>query len=86
MDRKRHLSIARQRQDGLELIVGLDHRVGHFRPRRILAKVAERLDLSTVGCFCVVQKQRGVADAMIEARKYLWYHNLIVQINLHFSS
>src|SRR6266446_5544750 len=51
----------------LLLASGLDHRVGHFRPRRILAKVAERLDLSTVGCFCVVQKQRGVADAMIEA-------------------
>src|SRR5712692_11261540 len=49
--------------------MGLDHGVGHFRPLRIMAKVLERLVLSIVRCFCVAQKQKGVADAMIEAVK-----------------
>src|SRR5215211_4620262 len=46
---------------------GLDHRVGHFRPLSIMAYILKRLVLSTVRCFCVVQQQKGVADAMIEA-------------------
>jgi hypothetical protein len=32
-----------------------------------MAQVIELLALLTVMCFCVVQKQKGVADAMIEA-------------------
>ena len=47
--------------------LGLDHRVGHFRPLRIMAYVLEHLVISTVRYFCVAQKQKGVADAMIEA-------------------
>jgi hypothetical protein len=47
---------------------GLDHRVGHFRPLSIMAYILKRLVLSTVRCFCVVQQQKGVADAMIEAQ------------------
>ena len=46
---------------------GLDHRAGHFRPLRITAYVLEPIVLSTVRCFCVVQKPQGVAGAMIEA-------------------
>ena len=46
---------------------GLDHRVGHFRPRSLMASALERLVLSTVRCFCVIQKQQEVADAMIQA-------------------
>jgi hypothetical protein len=48
---------------------GLDHRVGHFRPLRIIAQVLEPVVLSTVRRFCVVQKQKGVAGAMIKAQK-----------------
>ena len=33
-----------------------------------MAEVLELLTLLTARCFCVVQKQKGVADAMIEAR------------------
>ena len=50
---------------------GLDHRVGHFRPLRIMAQVLERLVFRIVMCFRIARKQKGVADAMIEA------HNLI---------
>ena len=32
-----------------------------------MAKSIEHLVISIVRCFCVVQKQKGVADAMIEA-------------------
>src|SRR6266446_7090129 len=47
--------------------VGIDHRVGHFRPLRIMAQIIEHLNLSIVRCFSIAQKQIGVADAMIEA-------------------
>ena len=50
---------------------GLDHRAGHFRPLRIIAQALEPIVLSTVRCFCVVQKQKGVAGAMIEAQEPL---------------
>ena len=46
---------------------GLDHRVGHFRPLRIMAQVLERLVFRIVMCFRIARKQKGVADAMIEA-------------------
>jgi len=51
--------------------MGLDHRVGHVRPRSIMAYVLERLVLSIVRCFCRAQKQKGVADALIEAKPSL---------------
>ena len=38
-----------------------------------MAQTLEHLVLSTVRCFCVVQKQKGVADAMIEAKLPLGY-------------
>jgi len=34
-----------------------------------MAQALERLVLSTVRCVCVAQKQKRVADAMIEAEK-----------------
>ena len=34
-----------------------------------MASSLEILALVTVRCFCIVQKQKGVADAMIEARE-----------------
>jgi Protein of unknown function (DUF1353) len=37
-------------------ILGLDHRVGHFRPLRIIAKVLEPLVLPIIRCFCLAQK------------------------------
>ena len=49
------------------LFSGLDHRAGHFRPLRIIVQTLESLVLSIVRCFWVVQKQKGVAGAMIEA-------------------
>ena len=51
--------------------IGLDHRTGHFRPPRIIAQVHEPIVLWIVRCFCVVQKQKGVAGAMIEAGEKL---------------
>ena len=39
------------------------------RPLSIMAQALERLVLSTVRCVCVAQKQKRVADAMIEAEK-----------------
>jgi hypothetical protein len=47
-------------------LMGLDHRIGHFLPLRIMAESLEGLVLSIVKCFCVIQKQKEVADAMIE--------------------
>src|SRR2546430_17044849 len=49
------------------ILRGFDHRVSHFRPLRIIASVLKPLVISTVRYFCVAQKQKGVADAMIEA-------------------
>ena len=49
------------------MFLGLDHRAGHFRPLRIIAQVIGPIVLLAVRCFCVVQKQKGVAGAMIEA-------------------
>ena len=49
----------------------LDHRIGHFRPRITMAQVLERLVLSIVRSFCIAQKQKGVANAMIEAERAL---------------
>jgi len=46
---------------------GLDHRVGHFRPLKIMAQTPECLVISKVRRFCIAQKQKGVAGAMIEA-------------------
>jgi hypothetical protein len=46
---------------------GLDHRVGHFLPLSIMAEALERLVLSAFKHFCIAQKLKGVADAMIEA-------------------
>src|SRR5215204_5868360 len=51
-------------------ILGFDHRAGHFRPLRIITSALEPIILSIVRCFCVVQKQKGVAGAVIEALSY----------------
>jgi hypothetical protein len=34
-----------------------------------MSEAIELIGLLTTRCFCVVQKQKGVADAMIEAKK-----------------
>jgi hypothetical protein len=36
-----------------------------------MTQALERLFISRVRCFCIAQKQRGVADAMIEADFFL---------------
>ena len=59
--------------------IGLDHRAGHFRPLRIIAQVTEPIVLLTVRCFCVVQKQKGVAGAMIEARKSTLWSSMLLR-------
>jgi len=46
--------------------IGLDYRAVHFRPLSIIPQVLKSIVISTVRCFCVVQKQKGVAGAMIE--------------------
>jgi hypothetical protein len=42
-----------------------------------MTPVLERLFISIVRCFCISQKQRGVADAVIEA------DNLLLQRNIY---
>ena len=38
-----------------------------------MSKVLEHLVLSIVRYFCAAQKQKGVADAMIEAHQNAWH-------------